>query len=144
MALRHVPHRRREEVDAALDLHRLLLPAVVQGKAGLDLRRTLDEEAERATAAVAVLEPESLDVEHPLALHVQPLPGGGKQLDLRRALDHLAEQRRALDEMLEGPAGFSAGRAGRRSFRSCFAACLSCFATSGRAKKRLSVVCATS
>jgi hypothetical protein len=41
-------------------------------------------------AAIPVLgETEALDVEHPLALDVEPLPRGRQELDARGALDYL-------------------------------------------------------
>ena len=132
MPLRDVAHRRGEEVDVPLDLVRDLRarehrhprggeldaqgqaldqPAdaarlgalvVVEREARLDLRRALDEEAERAGAPVPVLrEAEAVHVEHPFALHVETLTRRRQQLDLRCALDDLPQQVRAVDEMLE-------------------------------------------
>ena len=42
-----------------------------------------------------------MHVEHPFALHVETLTRRRQQLDLRRALDDLPQQVRALDEVLE-------------------------------------------
>ncbi len=75
---------------------------VVEGEARHDLPGPLDEQAHCRGAAVPVLgETEALDVEHPLALDVQPLPRRRQELDARGALDHLAQKPGALDEMLE-------------------------------------------
>ena len=71
-------------------------------KPGIDLSRALDEEAERAGAPVPVLrEAEAVHVEHPFALHVETLTRRRQQLDLRRALDDLPQQVRAVDKVLE-------------------------------------------
>ena len=132
MPLRDVAHRRGEEIDVLLDLVRDLRarehrhprggeldaqgqaldqPAdaarlgalvVVEREARLDLRRALDEEAQRAGAPVPVLrEAEAVHVEHPFALHVETLTRRRQQLDLRCALDDLPEQVGAVDEVLE-------------------------------------------
>ena len=75
---------------------------VVEGEARHDLRGPLDEQAHCRGAAVPVLrETEALDVEHPLALDVEPLPRRRQELDVRGALDHLAQEPGALDEVLE-------------------------------------------
>ena len=75
---------------------------VVEGEARRDLSRPLDEQAHCRGAPVAVLrEAETLDVEHPLALDVEPLPRRRQELDVRGALDHLAQKPGAVDQMLE-------------------------------------------
>ena len=92
----------RHAVDEPADAERLRVPGVVEGEARHDLPGPLDEQAHCRGAAVPVLrETEALDVEHPLALDVQPLPRGRQELDVRGALDHLAQKPGALDEMLE-------------------------------------------
>ena len=92
----------RHAVDEPADAERLRVPGVVEGEARHDLRGPLDEQAHRRGAAVPVLrETEALDVEHPLALDVEPLPRRRQELDVRGALDHLAQKPGALDEMLE-------------------------------------------
>ena len=71
-------------------------------KPGVDLRRPLDEQAHAPKRSVPVLrEAEALDVEHPLALDVETLPRRRQELDLRGALDDLAQKPGALDEVLE-------------------------------------------
>ena len=132
MPLRHVAHRRGEEVNVALDLvrdlgagehghpgsgeldaerhavdepadaERLRVPRLVEGEARYDLRGPLDKQAHcRSTPIPVPRETETLDVEHPFALDVQPLPRGRQELDVRGTLDHLAQKPGALDEMLE-------------------------------------------
>ena len=92
----------RHTVDEPTDAERLRVPGLVEGEARYDLCGPLDEEAHCRGAAVSVLrETEALDVEHPLALDVQPLPRRGQDSDLRCAPDHLAQKGGALDEMLE-------------------------------------------
>ena len=92
----------RHAVDEPADAERLRGHRLIEGEARYDLRGPLDEQAHRRGAVVSVLrETEALDVEHPLALDVEPLPGGRQELDVRGALDHLAQKRRALDEVLE-------------------------------------------
>ena len=46
-------------------------------------------------------EAEAVDVEHPLALHVETFSRRRQELDVRGALDHLAEQAGAVDQVLE-------------------------------------------
>ena len=129
--LRDVAHRRGEEVDVALDLVRdlgagehghprggeldaerhavdepadaeRLRPCVIEGEARYDLSGPLDEQAHCRGARVAVVrKAETLDVEHPLTLDVEPLPRRRQELDVRCALDHLAQKPGALDQMLE-------------------------------------------
>ena len=73
-----------------------------RAKPGTTCAGPLDEQAHCRGAPVPVLrETEALDVEHPLALDVEPLPRGRQELDVRGALDHLAQKPGALDEMLE-------------------------------------------
>jgi len=70
--------------------------------AKIGLFRSLDEKPHGRRVAVSVLrETEAIDVEHPLALHVQPLPRRRQELDVWGALDHLAQKPGPLDEMLE-------------------------------------------
>ena len=130
MPLRDVAHRRGEEVDVALDLVRDLgagehghpgsgeldaerhavdepadaerLRCVVDGEARHDLSGPFDEQAHCGGAPVVVVrKAETLDVEHPLTLDVEPLSRRRQKLDVRCALDHLAQKPGAFDQMLE-------------------------------------------
>ena len=124
MPLRHVAHRRGEEVDVPLDLVRDLRAGEHRHPRGRELdaeRHALDQPADaerlrrarrrrarsparpasrarrrgaaRRSAPVPVLrEAEAVDVEHPLALHVETLTRRRQQLDVRGALDDLAQQ----------------------------------------------------
>jgi hypothetical protein len=66
-------------------------PAIVEDEARGNLFGSLDEQAHRRSAAVFVLrETESLDVEHPLALDVEPLTRRRQELDVWGALDDVA------------------------------------------------------
>jgi hypothetical protein len=72
------------------DAERLRVPGVVEGEVWYDLCSPVDEQAHCRGAPVPVPgETEAVDVDHPLALKVQPLPRGGQELDVRGALDHL-------------------------------------------------------
>ena len=92
----------RHAVDEPADAEHLRIPGVVEGEARYDLRGPLHEQAHRRGAPAPVLrETQALDVEHPLALHVQPLPRRCQELDVWGALNHLAQKPGPLDEMLE-------------------------------------------
>ena len=74
--------------------------------------------AARRSAPVPVLrEAEAVDVEHPFALHVEPLPRRRQQLDLRCALDDLAQQvrRRRRDARSCRARAASTARSGSRA-----------------------------
>ena len=71
--------------------------ALVVGKrvSAVDLPRAIDEQAHgraRPRMAVPLAELQALEVEHPLALHLQALARGRQHLDLWRLLDELREQ----------------------------------------------------
>src|SRR6185437_10491898 len=80
----------RHAVDEPADAKHLRVPSSVESEARYDLRGPLDEQVHRRGAAIPVLsETEALNVEHPLALDVEPLPRGREELDVRGALDDL-------------------------------------------------------
>src|SRR5439155_21062571 len=80
----------RHAVDEPADAQRLRALRVVEGQARYYLCGSLDEQAHRRGAPIPVLsETEAVDVEHPLALNVEPLPRGRQERDVRGALDHL-------------------------------------------------------
>ena len=95
----------RQPLDQPADATASARCVLIQRKARLDLPRALDEEAQCAGAPVPVLrEAEAVDVEHPLALHGEALTRRRQKLDVRCALDDLAQETRT-------------GRPGARSCR---------------------------
>ena len=77
-------------------------PASSSAKPGTTcVARSTNRRTRRGAPVPVLRETEALDVEHPLALDVEPLPRRRQELDVRGALDHLAQKSGALDEMLE-------------------------------------------
>ena len=70
----------------------------------VDLPSAIDEQADGCaltSMAVPVAELQALEVEHPLALHLESLPRGRQHLDPWRLLDHLGEQITRVEQVLE-------------------------------------------